>query len=66
MMTKHLCPVCGEHEFDSFGSYDICPVCDWSDDPLQAMDPDEECGDNNGISLNQYKKEYEASKKNNR
>ena len=29
---EHFCPVCGQYEFEEFGSYDICPYCHWEDD----------------------------------
>jgi len=58
-MSKHLCPVCGEYEFESLDSYDICPVCGWEDDAYQADNPDEEmCA--NELSLNQYKAKFES------
>lgn len=54
---KHLCPVCGQYEFDEEGSFDICEVCVWEDDALQESEPDEEnCA--NRMSLNQAKKAW--------
>jgi hypothetical protein len=36
----HPCPACGFEVFDDPpGSYDICPVCDWEDDPVQLRFP---------------------------
>lgn len=34
------CPSCGFLVFDEpSGSYDICPICDWEDDPVQLRYP---------------------------
>jgi hypothetical protein len=34
------CPVCGFIVFSGPpGSYDICPVCGWEDDPVQLVHP---------------------------
>lgn len=41
-MTSPLlpCPVCGFFMFsDSYGSYELCTVCDWEDDALQLANP---------------------------
>lgn len=57
MVDKHLCPVCGKYEFEEQGSFDICDVCGWEDDPLQLNDPDLELGANE-MSLNQAIKQY--------
>lgn len=57
MVDKHLCPVCGKYEFEEQGSFDICDVCGWEDDPLQLKDPDLELGANE-MSLNQAIKQY--------
>jgi hypothetical protein len=36
----HPCPCCGFLVFDQpAGSYDICPVCGWEDDPVQLHHP---------------------------
>ena len=51
-MDKHLCPVCGKYEFEEQGSFDICDVCGWEDDPLQLKEPNLEGGANE-MSLNQ-------------
>ncbi|EWH32307.1 hypothetical protein J2D69_11195 [Lysinibacillus sphaericus] len=34
-MNKITCPCCGYRTLDSDGSYDICPICFWEDDPFQ-------------------------------
>jgi hypothetical protein len=38
---KLACPSCGFLSFDGseYGSYDICPVCDWEDDAVQLCNP---------------------------
>ncbi len=35
---EHLCPVCRKYSFIEKGSYEICPVCGWEDDPVQHKD----------------------------
>ena len=57
MADAHKCPVCGEHEFEESGGYEICPVCGWEDDALQEAQPDYEGGANK-MSLNQAKEAY--------
>ena len=57
MKEKHLCPVCGEYYFSEKGSYEICPVCGWEDDPVQENDPDF-AGGANKMSLNEAIFEY--------
>ena len=39
-MPKYPCPCCGFVVFDEqVGSYDICPLCGWEDDPVQLTYP---------------------------
>jgi Cysteine-rich CPCC len=35
------CPVCGFYTIgeDMFGSYNICPICNWEDDGFQLANP---------------------------
>ena len=58
-MKKHRCPCCGyyafEHEPD--GTYDICPVCFWEDDPVSLSDPGYK-GGANGVSLIEARENY--------
>lgn len=55
----HKCPICGRCEFPYSGSYDVCPVCGWEDDPVQEKEPDFPAGANE-YSLNEYKAKYES------
>ena len=55
--TPHNCPVCGKHEFEDYGSFDVCPYCGWEDDGVQLNDPDFDGGANE-LSLKQYRKQY--------
>ena len=33
------CPCCGYKVFEESGNYEICPICFWEDDAVQAADP---------------------------
>jgi hypothetical protein len=48
MNARYACPCCGHKTLDEGppGTYDICPVCFWEDDPVQFDDPDYEGGAN--------------------
>ncbi|MCQ2403933.1 MAG: hypothetical protein MJ202_09440 [Lentisphaeria bacterium] len=35
---KIKCPCCGIRTLETKGEYEICPVCGWEDDPVQAKD----------------------------
>jgi cold shock CspA family protein len=48
------CPVCGGLVEGQVGDYEICPSCDWEDDPVQSADPDF-AGGANPQSLNDAK-----------
>jgi hypothetical protein len=38
--APYTCPCCGYRVFEQApGSYDICHVCFWEDDPAQLLDP---------------------------
>ncbi len=53
-MENFACPCCGYKTFDvqPDGTYLICPVCSWEDDPIQLANRDYE-GGANGVSLRQ-------------
>jgi hypothetical protein len=60
MQPKYYCPCCG---YDTLkeeppGTYDICPICFWEDDPIQFNDPDYEGGANQ-VSLRQAQINFE-------
>ena len=66
-MGNFACPCCGYKTLSERpnGTYDICPVCFWEDDPIQLADPDYEGGANR-VSLRQGQlnfKEYCACEK---
>jgi hypothetical protein len=52
------CPCCGFLTLgDESGSYEICPVCFWEDDPIQFADPTYGGGANRP-SLDQARKNF--------
>jgi len=57
--SKFACPCCGHKTFkeEPNGTYNICPVCFWEDDPIQFDDPNYE-GGANPTSLKQAQKNY--------
>jgi len=56
---KFACPCCGHKTFSEKpnGTYNICPVCFWEDDPIQFKDPYYEGGANE-VSLRQGQKNF--------
>ncbi|WP_420493082.1 CPCC family cysteine-rich protein [Serratia fonticola] len=59
MMENELypCPCCGKNTIGELGSYEICTVCGWEDDPVQSEDPDF-AGGANTPSLNEAKRDF--------
>ncbi len=53
----HPCPCCGSRTLSVLGSYEVCDVCDWEDDPVQSVDP-EYAGGANRESLNSARKKW--------
>ncbi|MFH1356362.1 MAG: CPCC family cysteine-rich protein [bacterium] len=51
---KYPCPCCENKTLDEKapGTFEICPLCFWEDDNIQAKDPDY-TGGTNDVSLNQ-------------
>lgn len=58
---KFSCPCCRylTLEVQSPGSYEICPVCYWEDDPVQFQNPEHDHGANR-VSLDQARKNFLA------
>lgn len=58
-MKKYECPCCRYLTLDEEppGTYLVCPVCFWEDDPLQFDNPDYERGAN-PVSLNQARANF--------
>jgi hypothetical protein len=56
--TKFTCPCCGYRTLSgSPGSYEICHVCFWEDDPVQLLDPWYRGGANT-VSLHEAQQNY--------
>jgi hypothetical protein len=55
------CPVCGSLVLGEVGEYQICPVCNWEDDPFQREMPDRRGA--NSISMNEAKEQWRTSRK---
>lgn len=53
------CPCCGMATLSEKppGTYEICPVCGWEDDPVQAIEPDYG-GGANSVSLNEARENF--------
>lgn len=56
---KFACPCCGYKTFreEPNGTYDICQVCFWEDDPIQLNDANYEGGANR-VSLRQGQQNF--------
>ena len=56
---SYPCPCCGCFTLDEepSGTFEICPVCYWEDDDIQADDPTYE-GGANGISLDEARANF--------
>lgn len=62
MSNEYLCPCCEKHSFYEMGGYEICPVCNWEDDPVQSKKPDL-AGGANQMSLNEAREAYRQGRK---
>ena len=51
------CPVCGKYEFPEENSFDICPICSWQNDGVQA-DNHNYAGGANHFSVNEARIEF--------
>ena len=57
--TLLSCACCGSNVIHERGTFEICPVCNWEDDPAQAGDPDL-AGGANELSLNEARAAWMA------
>jgi len=51
------CPVCGKYNFAEENSFDICPICGWENDGVQADDHNY-AGGANPLSVNEARIEF--------
>lgn len=56
------CPCCDARELSTLGVYEICGVCGWEDDPVQARDVHYEGGANQ-VSLQQARERWTKNNK---
>lgn len=58
-LEKFACPCCGHKTFNEepSGTYGICPVCYWEDDPFQLENPSFAVGANK-VSLTEAQKNF--------
>lgn len=52
------CPCCSSRTLGALGSYEICDVCGWEDDPVQSADPDY-AGGANHENLNSARRRWQ-------
>ena len=57
------CPVCYEYDFEEENDFDVCDVCGWENDGVQADDPNYR-GGANPDSLNERKEWWARQNKN--
>lgn len=57
--TKIKCPCCGKTYVEE---YDICSVCNWENDPVQASRPDT-CRGANKMTLSEARIAYKKGEK---
>lgn len=57
---KYKCPCCGNYTLpkEANGTFEICPVCFWEDDPVQ-LDNENYAGGANDVSLVQGRINYQ-------
>ena len=56
---KYKCPCCGYYTLEEKpGSYEICPVCFWEEDPTAEQQPNIAFGGNN-VSLNEARRNFQ-------
>jgi hypothetical protein len=58
-MNAYACPCCGYLTLEQRppGTWEVCPVCGWEDDPVQFEDPSYEGGANQ-VSLAEARRNY--------
>lgn len=66
MDNKKKCECCGFDTLPADSMFEVCPLCEWQDDPYQNEHPDYS-GGANALSLNEYRetwmREHKRSRK---
>ncbi len=57
--SNPVCPICGKAGVEE---YDVCPVCEWQNDPIQFNWPTR-AGGANRMSLNEARKAWAEGRK---
>ena len=55
----HKCDCCAQKTLTEKGSYEICYICLWEDDPSAVSWPDDDCNPNS-TSLTEAQKNYKT------
>ena len=58
-----ICPICDKFIFETYCDFDVCPVCGWENDGVQAWNHNYSGGANH-LSVNEARIEYFLLKRN--
>jgi Zn finger protein HypA/HybF involved in hydrogenase expression len=56
---RYKCPCCQDNTLEEADAYEICPLCNWEDDPFQKEHPQKSGA--NSISLQSARLQWETT-----